>query len=77
MAKHRVSAMKGRRGWNRGDLAILLCGILGFFSLTFGAPILQHGQAAPPTGPVHSSHPTTYTWPLSAVATGRAIGTTR
>ena len=76
MAKHRVSAMKGRRGWNRGDLAILLCGILGFFSLTFGAPLLQHGEAAAPAGPVHSAAPTPYTgWPLSA-ATGRATDTT-
>ena len=36
------------RGWNRGDLAILLCGILGFLSLTFGAPLLSHGQPAVP-----------------------------
>ena len=77
MAKHRVRATNRRPGWNRGDLAILLCGILGFFSLTFGAPLLQHGEAAAPAGPVHSSRPTTYTWPLSAVVTGRATGTTR
>ena len=30
-----------RRGWNRGDLAILVCGVLGFVSLTFGGPLLH------------------------------------
>jgi hypothetical protein len=32
-------------GWkrlNRGDIAILLCGVLGFLSLTFGGPLLSH-----------------------------------
>lgn len=38
------------RALNRGDLAILLCGVLGFLSLTFGAPLLSDGEAGVPTG---------------------------
>ncbi|MBT2533530.1 sortase [Arthrobacter sp. ISL-48] len=72
MPKHRVSATKRRRGWNRGDLAILLCGVLGFFSLAFGTPLLQHGEAAAPGGSIHSAGPTSYVeWPLSDGATTR------
>jgi hypothetical protein len=33
-----------RRRWNRGDLAILLCGVLAFLSITFGAPLFQQMQ---------------------------------
>jgi hypothetical protein len=49
-AHRRLVSTPGRstiRGWsrlrklNRGDLAILLCGVLGFLSLTFGAPLLN------------------------------------
>ncbi|HJV99551.1 MAG TPA: class F sortase [Arthrobacter sp.] len=41
---------KRRRGWNRGDVAILACGVLGFLSFTFGGPLLdQHGAATPGT----------------------------
>jgi hypothetical protein len=32
--------------WNRGDLAILFCGVLAFLSFTLGAPLFH---AAPPT----------------------------
>ena len=68
---HRRPATKGRRGWNRGDLAILLCGVLGFLSLTFGAPLFQHEVAgAAETGaPVYSTRTTSeIPWPLSAKA---------
>ncbi|MET3720154.1 MULTISPECIES: sortase [unclassified Arthrobacter] len=34
------------RGWNRGDLAILLCGVLGFLSLTFGGPLFNAGDTS-------------------------------
>jgi hypothetical protein len=68
MAKHRNAAAKLRRGWNRGDLAIVLCGVLGFLSLTFGAPLLQHEDAGAsiPAGPVQTSGRTSHIeWPLS------------
>jgi hypothetical protein len=46
MAKvHSPQAADGnrvRRRWNRGDLAILLCGVLAFLSITFGGPLLTH-----------------------------------
>ncbi|OAE00131.1 class F sortase [Arthrobacter sp. OY3WO11] len=46
MAKvHSPQAADGkrvRRRWNRGDLAILLCGILAFLSITFGGQLLTH-----------------------------------
>lgn len=34
------------RRWNRGDLAILLCGVLAFLAITFGGPVLQQAQRA-------------------------------
>lgn len=52
MAKQtgRHEVPKRPRGWNRGDIAILACGVLGFLSFTFGGPLLdQHGAAAPGT----------------------------
>jgi hypothetical protein len=76
MGKHREAAKKLRRGWNRGDLAIVLCGVLGFLSLTFGAPLLQHEEAgAAGTGaPVHSAGTTSnIPWPLSVKATPAAV----
>jgi hypothetical protein len=39
----RPSGRNRTRGWNRGDLAILLIGVLGFLSLTFGGPLLNLG----------------------------------
>ncbi|MGO4189505.1 class F sortase [Pseudarthrobacter sp. TAF60_1] len=41
----RASKWNRVRGLNRGDLAILLCGIIGFVSLTFGGPLLSHPDA--------------------------------
>jgi hypothetical protein len=76
MGKHREAAKKLRRGWNRGDLAIVLCGVLGFLSLTFGAPLLQHEEAgAAGTGaPVHSARTASnIPWPLSVKATNAAV----
>jgi hypothetical protein len=32
---------KRRRGWNRGDAAILACGLVGFMTFTFGGPLLD------------------------------------
>ncbi|WP_258061036.1 class F sortase [Arthrobacter sp. 4R501] len=63
------------RGWNRGDLAILLCGVLGFLTLTFGAPLLKHGEAAVPTAELSApfrATPSPAPWPLSG--TGEAPG---
>jgi hypothetical protein len=74
MAKHRNVATKLRRGWNRGDLAIVLCGVLAFLSLTFGAPLLQHEDAGAsgPAGPGRTSRTASHIeWPLSR-ATGHA-----
>lgn len=72
MAKHLDAVTKLRRGWNRGDLAIVLCGLLGFLSLTFGAPLLQHEEAGAsvPAGPVQALGTTSYIeWPASRGAT--------
>jgi hypothetical protein len=35
------------RSWNRGDLAILLCGVLAFLAITFGGPVFQQAQRVP------------------------------
>lgn len=69
----RVLRVRRIRGWNRGDLAILLCGVLGFLSLTFGAPLLNHREvsiaAAERPAPSRAA-PAPIPWPLSA--TGQA-----
>ncbi len=61
------------RGW-RGDLAILLCGVLGFLSLTFGAPLLSqletgnHGRSSLPAAAASApagDPPSPVPWPLS------------
>ncbi|MEV8084506.1 class F sortase [Pseudarthrobacter oxydans] len=41
-SRHAVGAKRAPRRWNRGDLAILMCGILAFLSISFGAPLLTH-----------------------------------
>ena len=59
-----------RRRWNRGDLAILLCGVLAFVSFTFGAPLFQQEQ--PPAGrnvAVVAGPPTTTAPTATPVAT--------
>jgi hypothetical protein len=44
--RSRHAASKGHRWrrWNRGDLVILLCGILAFFSISFGTPMIQQAE---------------------------------
>ena len=63
-----LSVLRGRK-WNRGDLAILLCGVLGFLSLTFGGPLLNHsgaGSSATPTSAASGEASSSMSWPLSA-----------
>lgn len=40
-SRHVAETKPRRRGWDRGDLAILLCGVLAFLSFTFGAPLFS------------------------------------
>ncbi|MHC6591808.1 class F sortase [Arthrobacter sp. C152] len=40
-SKHAAAPREPRRRWNRGDLAILLCGVLSFLSFTVGAPLFH------------------------------------
>jgi len=63
---------KRRRGSNRADLAILACGVLGFFSFTFGGPLLdQQGAAAPgTTASVHSAGTSSIQLPLPLAVSG-------
>lgn len=63
---------KRRRGWNRADVAILACGVLGFFSFTFGGPLLdQHGVATPgTTASVHSRGTSSIELPLPLAVAG-------
>jgi hypothetical protein len=46
--RSRHAALKNcrRRRWNRGDLAILLCGVLAFLSMTFGTPLFHQMQVS-------------------------------
>jgi hypothetical protein len=77
MAKHsgvrggvlRSAGWNRARGLNRGDLAILLCGVLGFLSLTFGGPLLKLGEVAVPAAQLSApsrATPSSVPWPLSA-----------
>ena len=61
-----------RRGWNSGDIAILACGLLGFLSFTFGAPLLDHpGHPTPGTGAaIHSAGTTSIELPLPLAVSG-------
>lgn len=43
-SRHAVPKERMRR--NRGDLAILLCGVLAFLSMTFGAPLFHQMQVS-------------------------------
>jgi hypothetical protein len=47
-SRHAAAEKRTRRHWNRGDMVILLCGVMAFLSLTFGAPLFQ--QAGLPGG---------------------------
>ncbi|MFF1882097.1 class F sortase [Pseudarthrobacter sp. NPDC058196] len=63
-------AARKRRPWrrlNRGDLAILSCGVVAFLSITFGSPLFQQGH-------VPSQANATVSTPLTpgAVASGSA-----
>jgi hypothetical protein len=80
MAKvHSPQAADGkrvRRRWNRGDLAILLCGVLAFLSITFGAPLLTHTASAGSSqgsltavAPVTAGIPPTDPAPIAATGT--------
>jgi hypothetical protein len=45
-SRHVAETGRPRRRWNRGDLAILLCGVLAFLSFTFGAPLFSQPHVA-------------------------------
>jgi hypothetical protein len=45
-SRHAAGKERTRRRWNRGDLAILLCGVLAFLSMTFGAPLFHQMQVS-------------------------------
>ena len=80
MAKvHSPQAADGkrvRRRWNRGDLAILLCGVLAFLSITFGAPLLTHTASdGSPQGSFTAAAPVTAGIPPTDPAPIAATGT--
>ncbi|MDF2048728.1 class F sortase [Arthrobacter sp. Cr_A7] len=62
-SRHSAQVRPRWRRWNRGDLAILLCGVLAFLSITFGGPLLQLtqpaavGTSAPTAADVQSLEP--------------------
>jgi hypothetical protein len=45
-SRHAALKDRTRRRWNRGDLAILLCGVLAFLSMTFGTPLFHQMQVS-------------------------------
>lgn len=75
MAKQsgRHELAKRPRGLNRGDIAILACGVLGFLSFTFGGPLLdQDGGTAPgTTAAVRSAGTSSIQLPLPLAVSGR------
>jgi hypothetical protein len=44
--QHAADTKRPRWRLNRADLAILLCGVLAFLSITFGAPLVNHPHPA-------------------------------
>lgn len=48
-SRHAAPMRRGILRWNRGDLAILVCGFLAFLSFTFGAPLFQPSALSHPT----------------------------
>ena len=74
MAKQsgRHELAKRWHGWNRGDVAILACGLMGFLSFTFGGPLLdQQGEATPGTSTaVHSMGTTSFELPSPLAVSG-------
>ena len=62
-SRHAAPMRQGILRWNRGDLAILVCGFLAFLSFTFGAPLFQ---------PSVPSHPTAMARPAPLPAAGTA-----
>ncbi|MBT2567527.1 class F sortase [Arthrobacter sp. ISL-85] len=54
--KRRITNGLAGKRWNRGDVAILCCGVLAFLSFTFGAPLF-HSAATPAVGSISSSAP--------------------
>ena len=56
-SKHAAGPSRRWRRWNRGDLAIMFCGVLAFLLFTFGAPLFHQPQPAPPnTGAAAGPH---------------------
>lgn len=43
-SRHADRKARRWRRWNRGDLAILLCGVLAFLLITFGGPLFHQAQ---------------------------------
>lgn len=79
-SRHSADTKGPRRRWSRGDLAILLCGVLAFLAITFGAPLSSHMNTAPGgngSGPLPAagSAPTSVPpGPAPIAATGRSGG---
>lgn len=48
--RHVAEAKPRRWRWDRGDLAILLCGVLAFLSITFGTPLFSQSHPASGVG---------------------------
>lgn len=50
-SRHAAPMRRGILRWNRGDAAILLCGLLAFLSFTLGAPLFQAAPFHPASPP--------------------------
>ncbi|WP_430226851.1 class F sortase [Pseudarthrobacter oxydans] len=56
-SRHADRKARRWRGWNRGDLLILLCGVLAFVLITFGGPLFHQSQPSAGSGTVTESTP--------------------
>lgn len=79
-SRHVADTGRPRRRWDRGDLAILLCGILAFLSFTFGAPLFNQahpasGTSRSATGSVTTELPSVEPAPAPATSVAAAQGT--
>lgn len=72
MAKQRGrhAVAKRCRSWNRGDMAILVCGVLGFLSFIVGGPLLDHAATPGTNSAVHSAGTSSSELPLPLAVSG-------
>jgi hypothetical protein len=74
-SRHAARTKRTWRRLNRGDLAILLCGVLAFLAITFGAPLVQQARPAAVGSATSGSDRVHLAEPAPMAVTGTPEGT--